>query len=138
MTSSAQFKTWLDANTLYQSRQRAWAGRLYNPRVTAWYPDQRPAGSLSQSYRSREKSPYEPFQGFYHHSEILLAERRQRLVDGHEEDFRAARRNNLGGRSHPWAWRPAALLFETQNTTTHRHATRTIVAASSCAALPAS
>ena len=25
MTSSAQFKTWLDANTLYQSRQRAWA-----------------------------------------------------------------------------------------------------------------
>ena len=94
MTSSAQFKTWLDANTLYQSRQRAWAGRLYNPRVTAWYPDQRPAGSLSQSYRSREKSPYEPFQGFYHHGEMLVAERRLRLVDGHEEDFRAARRNN--------------------------------------------
>ena len=65
MTSSAQFKTWLDANTfITQSRQRAWAGRLYNPRVTAWYPDQRPAGSLSQSYRSREKSPYRTLSRF--------------------------------------------------------------------------
>ena len=94
MTSSAQFKTWLDANTLYQSRQRAWAGRLYNPAITAWYPNMPPPGSQMMSYRTREKSPYEPFQGFYEHGETLVAEKREKMVREHEEAFRKKKRSD--------------------------------------------
>ncbi len=94
MTSSAQFKAWLNANTLPQSRERAWGGRLYNPPTRSYYPDQRPAGALSGSYRTREKNLYEPFQGYYKSHEILLNDKKDRIQYQTEKAYSAARRNN--------------------------------------------
>ena len=94
MTSSVQFKNWLNTYTLSQSRERVWAGKLYNPLVTAYYPDQRPTGSRMQSYRTREKSPFEPFQGNYQSHEQLLEDTKEQIKYREERDFSAQRLNN--------------------------------------------